>query len=171
MSIVFLSVWCASCRAGFRKRQSLLRHHKKTGCRGSYQQDNLLISSHVQGPIALINSGGRSELKRVPHSLIASILDESLGTTILTSSVSGTTLCEILKQEKTGITSSFSILDLPGDSGLELWSRNNVADFILDLSVATIPIQLVAGAKFGIQAVFMKSEPQTFANHLEYWNP
>jgi hypothetical protein len=152
----FLSVWCDSCRAGFRNRQALFRHHRKTGCHGSYQQDNLLISRHVQGPIELIKSSGRSELKRVPHSVIASILDESLGTTILASSVNGRTLCEILEQGKKGIASSFSILDLSGDSGLELWSEINGADFILDLSVAPIPPQLLSGAKIGSQAVFMK---------------
>jgi hypothetical protein len=35
LSSSFLSVWCVGCRAGFRNRQCLSRHQKKTGCKGS----------------------------------------------------------------------------------------------------------------------------------------
>jgi hypothetical protein len=35
LSSSFLSVWCVKCRAGFRNRQCLSRHQKKTGCKGS----------------------------------------------------------------------------------------------------------------------------------------
>jgi hypothetical protein len=40
--------------------------------------------------------------------------------------------------------------------GMELWSQNNGADFILDLHTTNIPKQLVSGSTVGFQAVFMK---------------
>jgi hypothetical protein len=35
MSKGFVSIWCAGCTAGYRNRQALFRHQKKSGCSGS----------------------------------------------------------------------------------------------------------------------------------------
>lgn len=82
-----------------------------------------------------------SETEQFSTDLIESIFDQSnLNPAILGSLVSTISLNEILEQEKKGIAFILSILDLPGDLGLELWGHNNGANFILDISAAPIPL-------------------------------
>jgi hypothetical protein len=60
----------------------------------------------------------------------------------------------ILSSLKLRVLHSLLSLDLPEETGLELWSQDSVVDFIMDLT--EVPMQIVSGAKVGMQAVFMK---------------
>jgi hypothetical protein len=41
-------------------------------------------------------------------------------------------------------------------NGFEAWSQHNGADFVMDLTNTSIPMQLVSGAQVGTMAIYLK---------------
>jgi hypothetical protein len=99
LSASFLYVWCETCRAGFRNRQSLSRHQKKSGCNGSFRDGNgfepVVSGSHffnvVEPELATETimkvPPSFIELEKIPTNHIESIFDEmNLSPELLSSS-------------------------------------------------------------------------------------
>jgi hypothetical protein len=70
-------------------------------------------------------------------------------------------------KEMVRVLFAYLLLDV---QGMDLWSQNNGADYIIDLhTTQNIPKQLVIGSKVGFNAVFMKLQVFYF-HHLECWS-
>jgi hypothetical protein len=88
MSKAFISVYCLGCRTGYRNRQALSRHQKKTTCSGSYHGSEI-----PESPLEL-------PVHQVSNDLIVSILnDSSLSPETI---VKGRSLDAIIKEETQG---------------------------------------------------------------------
>jgi hypothetical protein len=73
LSKSFMSVWCKSCRAGYRNRQSLHRHQKKSGCNGSSVKGGA-SGPFVPGSSLYLEVG---ESKQVPESIRKACCEQS----------------------------------------------------------------------------------------------
>jgi hypothetical protein len=91
MSNAFISVYCKGCQTGYRNRQALSRHQKKTICSGFYHENN----------IPELPTDAEMPADKVAIDSIESILSNS--TLSLELFDRGRSLDEIIEQEMKGI--------------------------------------------------------------------
>jgi hypothetical protein len=140
MSGSYLSVACSVCNEPFRNRQSLHRHQKRSGCKGSYRLAE--ITNLVQYPLSSVSP-----------------VEVAIKTEVAVKSEVLLSLEDVFDQLYSKLPDAMSgrytndICDL---DGLVYWSNKNCVDFIMDLTESPIPMQIITGARVGTMATYLK---------------